>query len=286
MAQYLKSHRDIYMPVVKEMHLFGADLRFTGGFYRRRLDAYLAEYAGRNGEKRAGEASVWYLYSKEAAGEIRAFEPGASIIIMLRNPTEMVYSLYHQFLYDGNEYLPTFEEALAAEEDRRAGRKITRHTSFVAGLVYRETALYTAQVRRYFEAFGRENVKVIVYDDFSADPAAVYREVLEFLGVDSSPGQTRFPVINSTKFVKSSLLRAIMNDRYLRLAMHGMCAMLPRKVFTTVRKVEGKVWRMNTRAGRRPPIAPEVRARLQQYFAPEVERLSELLDRDLTHWSK
>jgi len=178
LAQYLHSHKEIFMPVVKEMHLFGSDLRFTGGFYRRRLDAYLAEYEGRNGELRAGEASVWYLFSKQAAAEIHAFNPQASVIIMLRNPTEMIYSLYHQFLYDGNEHLPTFEEALRAEDDRRAGRNITRHTSFVAGLIYRETALYTAQVRRYFDVFGRDSVKVIIYDDFAADPAAEYAQVL------------------------------------------------------------------------------------------------------------
>ena len=286
MAQYLKSHKEIFMPTVKEMHLFGSDLEFTGGFYRRRLDAYLAEYAGRNGELRAGEASVWYLYSKRAAAEIHAFNPDASVIIMLRNPTDSVYSMYHQFLFDGNEHLPTFEDALAAEEDRRVGRKITRHTAFVAGLIYRETALYTDQVQRYFDVFGRDSVKVIIYDDFAADPASVYTEVLEFLGVDSSPGNDKFPVINSQKSVKSRMLRNLMNDRYLRLAMHGICEVLPRKVFTTIRKLEGKVWRLNTRAGRRPPIAPEMRARLQNYFAPEVKRLSELLERDLTHWSK
>ena len=30
---------------------------------------------------------------------------------------------------------------------------------------------------------------------------------------------------------------------------------------------------------------PELRLRLQAEFAPEVERLSELLGRDVTHWS-
>jgi hypothetical protein len=33
-------------------------------------------------------------------------------------------------------------------------------------------------------------------------------------------------------------------------------------------------------------MAPELRERLTEEFRPEVEKLSELLDRDLTYWSR
>jgi hypothetical protein len=36
---------------------------------------------------------------------------------------------------------------------------------------------------------------------------------------------------------------------------------------------------------KRPPLRAELRAQLKREFAPEVERLSELLGRDLTFWS-
>src|SRR5271165_4331492 len=129
MDQYLAAHPQVFM-AQKEMHGFGADLRFGAQFYRRDLAAYLDEFASRKGEIRAGEASVWYLFSKQAAAEIHAFNPEARIIIMLREPAEMLYSLYSQFRFDGNEHLRTFEEALAAEDDRRAGRRMTRQTYF------------------------------------------------------------------------------------------------------------------------------------------------------------
>ena len=92
MAEYLESHPEIYM-AKKEMNVFGADLRFGAQFYRRDLQAYLEEFDTRNGEERAGEASVWYLFSRHAAAEIKAFNPDARIIIMLREPAEMLYSL-------------------------------------------------------------------------------------------------------------------------------------------------------------------------------------------------
>jgi hypothetical protein len=284
MDQYLAAHPDIYM-AEKEMHAFGSDLRFGRQFYRRNREAYLAEFAGRNGERRAGEASVWYLFSTRAAAEIHAFNPEARVIIMLREPAEMLYSLYHQFRFDGNEHLPTFEQALAAEAERRAGRRITRQTYLAQGLVYRETARYTEQVRRYFDVFGRKRVQVIIYDDLAADARGVYRRTLEFLGVDSTRIETDFPVINGNKSVKHSALRSLLNDPLVRSTAVAIGRRLPRPLFVALHDAERRLWKFNSRSAKRPPLAPEVRAQLQREFAPEVERLSELLGRDLTHWS-
>ncbi len=127
MAHYLAGHPEIFM-ARKEMHFFGSDLRFGTQFYRRDQAAYLEEYKSWNGQTHAAEASVWYLFSKRAAEEIHAFNPEARIIILLREPAEMLYSLYYQFRFDGNEYLPSFEEALRAEGERVAGRSVGRRT--------------------------------------------------------------------------------------------------------------------------------------------------------------
>jgi hypothetical protein len=284
MDHYLAAHPDIYM-AQKEMHAFGSDLRFGPQFYRRDREAYLAEFAARNGERHAGEASVWYLFSTGAAAEIHAFNPEARIIIMLREPAEMLYSLYHQFRFDGNEHLPTFEEALAAEDERRAGRRLTRQTYFAQGLVYREAARYTEQVRRYFDVFGRGRVHVIIYDDLVADVRAAYCRALEFLGVDPARVETDFQVINGNKSVKHSALRGLLNDPLVRSTAVAIGRRLPRPIFAALHEAERRLWKYNSRAEKRPPLAPEVRAQLQREFAPEVERLSELLGRDLTYWS-
>jgi hypothetical protein len=285
MDHYLAAHPDIFM-AKKEMHVFGSDLRFGPQFYRRNQEAYVAEFAARKGKRRAGESSVWYLFSRRAAAEIQAFNPEARILIMLREPAEMLYSLYYQFRFDGNEHLPTFEEALAAEDDRRAGRRMTRQTYLAQGLVYRDTARYTEQVGRYFDVFGRERVQVIIYDELAADARGVYRRALEFLGVDASRIETDFQVINGNKSVKYSALRGLLNDPLVRSTAVAIGRRLPRPVFAALHNVERRLWKINSRPEKRPPLAAEVRAQLQREFAPEVERLSELLGRDLTYWSR
>lgn len=41
-----------------------------------------------------GKASIWYLYSERAVEEIGEFDPQAKIIVMLRDPVEILHSLH------------------------------------------------------------------------------------------------------------------------------------------------------------------------------------------------
>ena len=285
LAGHLAGHPAIYMPR-KEMHFFGSDLKFGRNFYRRDLETYLAEFNLWNGQARVGEASVWYLFSERAAAEIKGFNPEASIIILLREPVSMLYSLYYQFLCDGNEYLPTFEEALAAENDRRAGRGAGRLTYLLQALAYRSTASFSGQVRRYFEQFGRERVHVIIYDDLAADTADTYQETLDFLGVSCDSVDPPAGEATGSMTVVSPVLRAFLNDPVVRGAAIAARRWLPRPFFTAIQTIGLQLCSLNGRPLKRPPILADTRHALQREFAPEVERLSALLGRDLTHWSR
>ena len=285
MAHYLGSHPDIFM-ARKEMNVFGADLRFGPQFYRRDLGAYLSEFAPRQGQRRAGEASVWHLFSSQAAAEIKAFNPEARIIIMLREPAEMLYSLYHQFRFDGNEPLPAFEKALAAQDERRAGRGIGRQTYFAQGLVYRDTVRYAEQVRRYFETFGRSRVHVILYEEFAGGVEASYRAVLDFLEVPATGVEIDFQVINGNKGVRNPALRAVLSDRFIRATAVAVARRLPQPLFRLLHDIERRLWKMNERPAKRLPLASDLRAALRRELAPEIECLSALLGRDLALWNQ
>lgn len=290
---YLAAHPDVFV-ARKEMHFFGSDLEFGPQLqlYRHYPDEYFAQFDGWKGQARAGEASVWYLFSQRAAAEIKAFNPDARIIIMLREPTSMLYALYYAFLADGNEYLPTFKEALAAEDDRRAGHRLSRQTYLAQALVYRSTACYCEQVRRYFDTFGRERVHVIIYDDFGANTADIFRKTLEFLAVDPNYAAPSFEVINGNangnECVRSRAVRAILNDPLVRGSAISLRGWLPHAVFEAVKKTGLKLCDINfmSSPSKRPPIDPELQLSLLREFGPEIERLSELLGRDLTHWGK
>jgi hypothetical protein len=284
MSDYLARHPEIFM-ARKEMHFFGSDLRFADHFFRRGKQEYLAEFAGRSGHRSTGEASVWYLMSERAAEEIEAFSPGARIIIMLREPAEMLYSLFRYFQYDGNEPLGDFGAALAAEPERKAGRGLGRQTYLAQGLLYHETARFARQVRRYFQVFGRERVRVILHEDLTADPAAAYRATLEFLEVDPGFSLPRFERVNPAQSVKSRALRAVLNDPWPRSVALAARPWVPNALFNGFHRIERRLQGLNSSAAGPAPLAPEMAARLRGEYADEVEELGELIGRDLSHWT-
>lgn len=272
------------MPKRKEPHFFAQDL-YTGTsrddmYFVRDRAAYLRLFEPATDEKRVGEASVYYLYSEVAAREIKAFCPSARIIIMLRNPVDMVYSLHAQRLYSRAEDIDDFEEALHAEEDRRRGARIPDTAFVVRGLLYTEVARYTRQVQRYFDAFGRENVHVILHDDLRRDTAQVYREVCAFL--DVSEGFTpAFEVVNPNTTLKNHCLQDLLMFRSSTVMELGR-RLLPRGVKDLLLHARREIQEWNTESKQRPPLAADLRHRLELRFAPDVEALGALLGADLT----
>ncbi len=287
--EYLQRHPDVFMPYYKEPHFFGSDLEGTRfEQFRGRPERYLKLFNDARGARRIGESSPWYLVSQRAAAEIHAYDPDAKIIIMLRNPVDMMYSMWSQFRYSGNEQIARFEDALAAEADRRAGERIRRAAHCLTGLQYRQVARFSPQVERYFEQFGRENVLVLIFDDFAADTATAYQSALEFLGLDQR-FSTTFDIRNPNKEVRLGWLQQwivdsgfslmLLKDRLTYLATTHV--LVPYRIRT--RAVEGVI-AAYTKYERRSPLTVELRARLADDFRDDISRLSELLGRDLSHW--
>src|SRR3954470_9290 len=182
---FLAQHPQIFLPATKELIFFGSDLS-----YPTRLSEaeFLAPFAGRRDGQVAGTAHTAYLQSRTAADEIRARRPDARIVIMLRNPVEMLPSWHSELRYETIEDIEDLEAALDAEPERRRGLRIPRNArnSYVESLYYSEGAAFSEQVERYFDAFGRARVHVILHEDLRGDQAAVYRDTLRFLDVDPS----------------------------------------------------------------------------------------------------
>ena len=274
---YLAQHPDVFMSDPKEPHYFGTDLEFR---YRRRPsdEQYRSYFAGAGDRRRIGEASVWYLYSGCAADEIAEAVPEARIIVMLRDPVEMIPSLHSQFVYNGHEDLG-LAEALAAEEARAAGRRIPPHANFPSGLLYRRVAAYAPQLARYLERFGRERVHVIVYDDFKADTAAAYRETLTFLGVDPDH-RPELAVVNASKRSRSMVLRRALNDPpdWLRRAARRVAPQRMR------RRLYRSAVSINTEAADRDRLTGAAAEQLRREMAGPNRELEALLGRALPAW--
>ena len=278
--EYLKQHPRIFMPPGGEPNHFARDLDLALHITNRDERKYLSLFDGAGPATCLGEKSVWYLYSKTAATEISAFNEQAKIIIILRNPVDMVYSLHGQFLYTSNEDILSFQEALAVEDERRQGKRIPSSCHFPQGLLYSQVVDFAPQVQRYFDVFGRDKVCVLLFEDLVEKTPEVYRQVLEFLGVD--PGyQPDFEVFNSAKPVRNlGLRRMIRENRPLAFFVRQLPPAFRHRIGNILGKMPGQT------IPRSKKLDPGVRHELQSRFLPNVEQLSEVLGRDVTPWCK
>lgn len=274
----LSRHPDVLMAEKEETNHFATDLLRPDDPWRSR-EAWLALFGAARAERRVGEASVFHLFSREAAANLYAFDPGARILVLLRNPVDWVASYHSQMVWNGDEDLLDLRQALLAEPARARGERVPERLRFPERLLYGRVARFAEQLERYFERFGREQVRVILHDDLARDPAQVYRETLVFLGVDPDfrPALER---VNPNRVVRSAGLGEWLRRPPAWLA-RPLVEFFPRSWRTALRR---GVRRLNSRVAPRAPLSPELRRELEERFRPEVLRLRELLGRDLSGW--
>lgn len=274
--EQLRRHPQIFMPFHKEPLFFGDDL--TRRYGRMTLDDYLRLFKDAKPGQRIGEASTWYLYSTSAAREIQEFSPRARIIVVLRNPVDVMYAQHSQLIFNVIEDIDDFEQALTAETDRRAGRRLPPGPINVENLFYRHSVRFAEQLERYFEVFGRERVHVMLHDDMARDGVGTVRGVLEFLGVDPNLAAAP-PKSNENRRVRSPLIQRLIFAPKVLLPLAPFLRRFP-----LVRAVRTRLLEANSEAKPRAPMDPPLRRALLDEFAPEIDRLGRLIDRDLSAW--
>ena len=123
--------------------------------------------------------------------------------------------------------------------------------------------------------FGRDHVHIIIYDDFSRDPLSECRKAFEFLGVD--PGfEPQLDRHNPSKAVNSLFIAWMVNKQ------PWFYRMIPRFIRDPL---DWRLRKRNVKVAKRDKMKPELRQRLTAQFVEEIKALSELIGRDLTHWS-
>jgi Sulfotransferase domain len=278
---YLREHPNIFMPEVKEPHFFAQDL----GTYPRikTLEEYTALFAGRTDRhQRVGEASVYYLRSRVAIANIREFNPEARIIAMFRNPVEMIPAMHSQLLYVAEENEPDFEQAWRKQERRRQGLDLPPRSRGAFLLQYEDVGRFGTQTERLLSIFPRDQVHLILYDDFAASPQRVYDELIGFLGIPHD-GRRQFPRINDNKRSRLAWLGSFATKPppALRAAMRRLKEAVGAEGVTAVKR---KIVDLNTVKEVRQPLSPAFREELVGTFRDEVAHLSRLMGRDLSHW--
>lgn len=277
--KYLRSHPQVVVSSNKEPHYFATDLPTYRAVTTE--EDYLALFGEPKAETLAmGEASVFHLFSYTAIPNIRRFNPDAKIIAILRSPIELAYSFHSQLVFSREEDVD-FRRAIELLPERARGRHVPRRAREPALLQYLDVVRLGSQIERLYSVFPEDRVKIFLYDDFKRDTRGVYEEVLSFLDVPSD-GRTEFPVHNASKRHRFGWLGTIAQKPPKPL----MIAAQRLKKLAGIDKLGfmNRVKRYNRVEDRRSPLPPELWTRLADTLRPDVEKLSRLIGRDVTHW--
>lgn len=260
LSRWLNAHPEIFMSPVKEPHFFSTDLANRSIKSRNQYDRLFRDVT--DAHRAVGEASTWYLYSRDAVSEIEREFPNALFIVMTRDPLAMAHSLYHHNVRVLHEDQPTFEQAWQLQEERGRGRSVPTTCTEPAFLQYRHACALGTLLQRLLDQVPTERVLHVPLEAMQADTRAEYLRVLEFLQVEDDD-RTDFPVANEARGRRSRVFQ-----RLLRVGGKARLALGIQRGFG--------LGRLNERPDRKAELDDVFRDELVRYFCEEKYLIHQL----------
>ena len=286
---YLSQHPNVFVPKWKEPGFFCPDTSSTGKKTDHAgMKKYLQLFKDANLTHTAiGEGTVLYLYSKVAVSKILEMNPAAKFIVMLRNPVELVYSWHSELRWGAMEPERDFEKAWRLQDQRLRDCNMLKHPVVPVLLQYRDVGRLGDQVERLFNIVPREQVTIILLEDMKTSTKGVYEEVLAFLSLESD-GRLKFPKVNDNKISRSETLQVLMKNPPfpLNIAKKGYQKLFRPYLSRPHFEFKRLMYKLNTKPTKRKPLSLKLQQELVDYFREDVEKLSQLIGRDLSHWCK
>jgi hypothetical protein len=281
--QYLSEHPNVFACEPKEPHYFATDI--PGMRTINTKEAYFNLYNGVQERHLAiGDASVFYMYSRDAVQHIRDFRPDARIIVMLRNPLELVHSMHSQVVYSRDEHELDFEKAWDLIPLRKRGEALGKLTRDPKTLFYDEIGKLGEQLERVLTIFPKQQVMIIFFDDFKKDTKGIYQKTLDFLELPFH--EVNLDPVNQNKKQRLQWL-ADFTERPPEVLV---------KPYLKVKKLlglEGKelglkdpLQKVNVVEVKRETLSAIMQQKIIDNYREDIQKLASITGRNLDHWLK
>ena len=273
---YLKQHPDIFMTSIKEpkfFNNFNKDSRFKlqgkGLIKIKTLEQYQNLFKEAISEIAIGEASPSYLFDENCHILIKKILPKAKIIAILRQPVERAYSNFLHAKRADQEKDTDFEKAFN-EENKILKKGIKTH-------YYLEKGFYYKQLKKYYDVFPKEQIKIILFEDMIKNPGKITQEVFKFLNVDLSFTPNTSKKSNVSGVPKGTLGWIVMklrknhlmpNIEFSKIFPKFIVNLMLNTIYSKPKKISNKLIKKLTK----------------QYYIEDIRKLEKLINRDLSIW--
>jgi hypothetical protein len=142
---------------------------------------------------------------------------------------------------------------------------------------YKRKGYYTEQLKRYYDLFPKENIKILLFEEVIKNPTKVSQEIFEFLNVDSNFVPETSQKANVSGTPKGMFGWLIMKLRYYNLIPNiQFSKYLPQFIIKII---------FNSAYKKASPLSPEVKNRLtHKFYQEDILQLEKLIQKDLQHW--
>jgi len=269
---YLTEHPQVFMTSAKDPSYFAYGVDVEGrllwgepefhSFPVRSLGEYERLFADAGGAPAIGEASTMYLECPQSAARIRELLPAARIICSIRHPVDRAYSDYVMDLrHRGRRFDPDRDLTATSSWARPDSR-------------WMRIGRYHEQLTRYFDAFPREQICVVLFDDLKRNTVRFAQQVYRFLNVDQA-----FMPDFATPHAPGGIPASPMLERlFVRSGKSGVRPWVPIPAANWLRRLRTRTFRPT------PPLPRELRKELTRPFEDDIVKTSELIGRSLHHW--
>lgn len=244
--------------------------------YKKGIDWYLEQFPKAEKGKIRGEFSPGYIRSKKALLRIKKHFPDVKIIISVRNPIDMIYSLYWYHRQSIRVNIEKDFEQIVLDGEKK--------------ILDVDKGLYYKYLKNAFDIFPKDNIHLIFFEDIKNNPQKVVEELYRFLDVDNSfkpsilnkkvnpSAQIRFIKVKKVLFKITKWLSDKENTCFPDL-IDGLFE--NKKLYKIYQRLITFSWKKKTPY---PQMKKETRKKIVEYYKKDIKKTEELINRDLFNW--
>lgn len=250
----LQQRPEVTMSEVKEVDFFSY-------YFDRGYEWYERNFENDANSEHRGEISPSYFVHPNAAARAATYNKDLKIFVTLRDPVARIYSNHLHEVRKGHV----------------SGSNLVFENAMGNNPLYREQGHYAAHLTRWFEHFPRKNIHVFFQEDINADSAGMAQQVSDALGLATTENFLDLRANESVRYRNAIVGEALWKmGNFARKNDMG-------HLVEGVKSLPGiRQMRAKNRESIRDVVEPmlqDTETELTQYYAEDVTKLEDLLER-------
>ena len=246
--------------------------------FDKEIKSYYSNIAS---HKKIGAKHVSAILSASYIQRLYDHSPDCKIVLSLRNPVQRAFSAYLYCRRMGWEDEINFKKALTKKSYLYTDEISRRNCDYLG------QSDYVSHIRKLFDIFPREQVKILIYEKEFHSEHNLAKKVATFLQIDIS--DIEFPSDQGKKINSFAVPRFPILTKLLRRRLGILTKfkyLLPAPFTPLFRAMKDNIIKFNEIDGDRPVLDLETQDEMERYFSSQILELECLLSEDLTIWRR